>query len=79
MITTDISAPSHASSESPESMNTIAATSVEAAKILLQPGMTATIEEPFGEKAAKVELGADGALPTFGMYALVTIRGGVRQ
>ncbi len=55
------------------------ATNVEAAKILLQPGMTATIEEPFGEKAAKVELGADGALPTFGMYALVTIRGGVRQ
>ena len=49
------------------------ATSVKAAKIFLQSGMAATVEEPFGENAAKVEVGSDGALPAFGMYALVTI------
>ena len=49
------------------------ANSVEAAKMFLPSGMVATVEEPFGEKAAKVEVGPDGALPTFGMYALVTV------
>ena len=46
---------------------------VEAAKIFLPPGRTATVEEPFGEKTGKVEVGPDGALPTFGMYAVVTV------
>ena len=46
---------------------------VEGAKMFLPPGRTATVEEPFGEKAAKVEIGPDGALPTFGMYAVVTV------
>ena len=46
---------------------------VEGAKIFLPAGRTATVEEPFGEKAAKVAVGPDGALPPFGMYAVVTV------
>ena len=46
---------------------------VEGAKMILPSGRTATVEEPFGEKAAKVEIGPDGALPPFGMYAVVTV------
>ena len=49
------------------------ANSVEAAKIVLPPGMSATVEEPFGERPAKAKVGPDGALPKFGMYAVVTI------
>ena len=46
---------------------------VEGAKMFLPAGMTATVEEPFGETAAKVAVGPDGALPSFGMYAVVTV------
>ena len=46
---------------------------VEGAKMILPSGRTATVEEPFGEKVAKVAVGSDGALPTFGMYTVVTI------
>ena len=46
---------------------------VEAAKMFLQSGRTATVEEPFGEKTAKVAVGPDGTLPPFGMYAVVTV------
>ena len=46
---------------------------VEAAKMFLPSELAATVEEPFGEKTAKVEVGSDGALPTFGMYAVVTV------
>ena len=46
---------------------------VEGAKMILPSGRTATVEEPFGDKVAKVAVGLDGALPTFGMYAVVTI------
>ena len=30
-------------------------------------------KDALGEKAAAVEIGPDGALPTFGMYAVVTV------
>ena len=46
---------------------------IEGGRLVLGRGETARFEEPFGEKAAAVEIGPDGALPTFGMYALVTV------
>ena len=46
---------------------------VEGAKMILPSGRTATVEEPFGDKVAKVAVGSDGALPPFGMYAVVTV------
>ena len=46
---------------------------VEAVKMILPSGWAAAVEEPFGEKVAKVAVGSDGALPPFGMYAVVTV------
>ena len=42
-------------------------------RLVLASGEEAWFEEPFGENAAKVKVGPDGALPGFGMYAVVTV------
>ena len=46
---------------------------VDGVRLILGRGEEARFEEPFGEKAATVKVGPDGALPAFAMYALVTV------
>ena len=46
---------------------------VDGARLVLGRGEEAEFEEPFGERPAKAKVGPDGALPKFGMYAIVTV------
>ena len=46
---------------------------VDGVRLVLSRGEEAEFEEPFGEQAAKAKVGPDGALPRFGMYAVVTV------
>ena len=46
---------------------------VDGVRLALGIGEEAEFEEPFGERPAKAKVGPDGALPKFGMYAVVTI------
>ena len=48
---------------------------VRNARILLDAGASATFEEPFGDDASLRHVSADGALPAFGRYALIVVRG----
>lgn len=43
------------------------------ARLVVPEGGTAVFEEPFGAHPRKVTLGKDGALPTFGMYAVIVV------
>ena len=43
------------------------------ARLVLERGESAEFEEPFGDPPSKVNVGSDGALPKFGMYAIVTV------
>ncbi len=45
---------------------------INGVRLVLGRGEEAEFEEPFGESAAKVKVGPDGALPKFRMYAVVT-------
>ena len=47
---------------------------VEGARIVLPSGKSATVEEPFGADASARPLSADGALPAFAEYLLVTVK-----
>ena len=47
---------------------------VEGVRFALASGESAEFEEPFGERPAKIKVGRDGALPRFGMYAVVTVK-----
>ena len=47
---------------------------VEGARIILPPGRGATAEAPFGADASVCDLPADGTLPTFAEYLLVTVK-----
>ena len=46
---------------------------VDGARLVLGRGEEAEFEEPFGDRPAKAKVGPDGALPRFGMYAIVTV------
>ena len=46
---------------------------VDGARLVLGSGEDAEFEEPFCEQPAKAKIGLDGALPKFGMYAIVTV------
>ena len=46
---------------------------IDGARLVLANGEEAEFEEPFGDRPAKVKVGPDGALPKFGMYAVVTV------
>jgi len=50
-------------------------TSVRGARIRLSAGRTATVETPFEACSEKRPLDADGVLPAFAQYALVTVTG----
>ena len=50
-------------------------TPVRGARLRLPPGRTASLETPFERQAQARPLGADGALPDFGLYALITVGG----
>ena len=47
---------------------------IDGVRLVLSRGEEAEFEEPFGERPAKAKVGPDGALPKFGMYAVVTFR-----
>ena len=46
---------------------------VDGVRLALGRGEEAEFEEPLGERPAKAKVGPDGALPGFGMYAIVTV------
>ena len=46
---------------------------VDGVRLVLSRGEETEFEEPFGEQVAKAKVGPDGALPRFGMYAIVTV------
>jgi hypothetical protein len=46
---------------------------VDGVRLALARGESAEFEEPLCERPAKVKVGSDGALPKFGMYAVVTV------
>ena len=48
---------------------------VRGARLRLAPGQTATVVTPFEDHSATEPLGADGTLPDFSQYALITVSG----
>ena len=46
---------------------------VDGVRLALARGESAEFEEPLCERPAKVKVGPDGAIPGFGMYAVVTV------
>ena len=46
---------------------------VDGVRLVLSRGEEAEFEEPLGDRPAKVKVGSDGAIPGFGMYAVVTV------
>ena len=54
-------------------VNYIPETPVKGVRLCLKDGERATLEEPLADRPQTVQIGADGKLPNFGMYAIVTI------
>lgn len=54
-------------------VNYIPETPVKDVRLCLKDGERATFEEPLADSPQTVQIGADGKLPGFGMYAIVTI------
>lgn len=54
-------------------VNYIPETPICSLQLSLQDGERAMFEEPFAENSNAVNIGADGKVPSFGMYAIITI------
>ncbi len=49
---------------------------VKGGRFQLEDGGSVEFEQPFGERPAKTKIGANGILPSFGLYAILTLKKG---